>query len=319
MISIRDVPVILIKRQSVSKQRNNQTHTMKIITATTSTSISLLFYHSLCLQDVAASQSRVPFQGKPPKPRPRDSTKRESRMKIRPSPPSASSLRLEGATPSALDERYQVRKYVGRTDTEVTDTDTDAGVDTYTYSLEFEVDMGNEPIPNDCLEDRDFQDHNDSNFTWSGFLVQLPDDAKFLKGSGFFTQGTSDDEGNALIRRMLLHNYEFTTDDEHPTITANYDDGIFLETFKFDFPDGGEYQEISKDLNGVLGCSDDDEPEDIFIEESPDDIATNTNQTLIISLRRIRRVTTITSSAVTSSGRFVGIATAAVVLVSALL
>lgn len=281
---------------------------MKFNTATTS--ISLLFYS---IQNVVASQSQFKADRiRPGRPRPK--------MKIRPSPPSSSaSLRLEGATPiSALDERYQEEQHYVEYVAD-TDTDTNAGVDTYTYRLEFEVDMGDEPIPDDCL-DRGWQDHNDSNFTWSGFLVQLPDDAKFLKGSGDFTQGTSDSEGNGLIRRILLHDYAFTTGEEQPTITVNFNDDAFLKTFKFDFPDGGGgeyYQEISKDLNGALGCSDDDEPEDIFIEESPEEVATNTNQTLIISLRRVRRVTALSSSAVTSSGKFVGIATA--VLVSAFL
>lgn len=293
---------------------------MKFNTATTS--ISLLFY-SITIQNVAASQSKFTADNiRPgrPTPRPRDSTKRESRMRIRPSPPSSSaSLRLEGATPiSALDERYQEEQHDVEYVASDTDTDADAGVDTYTYSLEFDVDMDDEPILDDCL-DRGWQDQtNDSNFTWGGFLVQLPDDSKFLTGGYPFTRGTSDNEGNALIRGMLLHGYEFTTGDEQPTISVNFNGDAFLETFKFDFPDGGEYQEISKDLNGVLGCSDDNEPEDFFIEESPDEAAT-TNQTLTISLRRVRRVTTLTSSAVIPSGKFVGIATAAVVLVSAFL
>lgn len=123
-----------------------------------------------------------------------------------------------------------------------------------------------------------------------------------------------------MIRRILLHDYEFTTGEEQPTITVNFNDDTFLETFMFDFPDGSEYQEISKDLNGALGCFDDDKPEDIFIKESPDEVATTTtNQTLIISLRRIRRVTALSSSAAIPSGKFMGIATAAVVLASAFL
>lgn len=184
-------------------------------------SISLLFY-SIQIQNVAASQSKftadnirpgfaVPLPPPPdrPTPRPRDSTKRESRMKIKPSPPSSSnSLRLEGATPSALDERYQEEQHDVKYVASDTDTDTDAGVDTYTYSLEFDVDMDDEPFPDDCL-DRGWQDQtNDSNFTWGGFLVQLPDDSKFLTGGYPFTRGTSDNEGNALIRGMLLHGYD---------------------------------------------------------------------------------------------------------------
>jgi len=128
-------------------------------------SISLLFY-SIQIQNVAASQSKftadnirpgfaVPLPPPPdrPTPRPRDSTKRESRMKIKPSPPSSSnSLRLEGATPSALDERYQEEQHDVKYVASDTDTDTDAGVDTYTYSLEFDVDMDDEPFPDDCLD-----------------------------------------------------------------------------------------------------------------------------------------------------------------------
>ena len=120
----------------------------------------------------------------------------------------------------------------------------------YTYQLRMNlsspllVDMTGKPEIDKCIGWG--SGISSTNFTWYGISFQLPDDAKSteggwnnaptqpLKEAGYVQQFN----GTAQVAR-----YNFTTSADTPVIRARINNGLFWNTFTFDFTDGSNYAE----------------------------------------------------------------------------
>ncbi len=86
-----------------------------------------------------------------------------------------------------------------------------------------------------------------TNFTWYGISFQLPEDSE-RGGGGWLNspaQPLKEDGYVQMFNRTYLGmaKYNFTTSADRPVIRARINNGLFWDTFTFDFADGSNYDE----------------------------------------------------------------------------
>lgn len=174
---------------------------------------------------------------------------------------------LEGAEPAAKSDIYDELKGYQNVDNGALVAIANAG---YTYYLRINATLplklsGNGELEVDrCVEW--MSDANDSNFTWYGLQVQLPDDASTTSGRYYpdVTRATKElgyvQQYNTTPPVSIL-GYNFTTKESQPTIRINFNDEPFWDTYTFNFVDQGSvvagdanYQEFKKTMNGAVSC-----------------------------------------------------------------
>ena len=86
-----------------------------------------------------------------------------------------------------------------------------------------------------------------TNYTWYGISFQLPEDANGL--GGYWNNAPAQplkDEGYVQMfndTAVEVAKYNFTTASDRPVIRARINNGLFWDTFTFDFADGSNYAE----------------------------------------------------------------------------
>jgi hypothetical protein len=161
-------------------------------------------------------------------------------------------LRLKGAVRAATSNEF----YHLDSNSATVETDNIYAVssDKASYTYQFQLDLSSPlsinyvdgtPKINQCINwDPSV---SSTNFTWYGFSFQLPDDAS--EGEGGWNNAPAQPlKEDGLVQLFNdtydgVATYNFTTSADTPVIRARINNGLFWNTFTFDFTDGTNYVE----------------------------------------------------------------------------
>jgi hypothetical protein len=120
------------------------------------------------------------------------------------------------------------------------------------------LDMNGKPQIDNCIGWEWESFVSPTNFTWYGFNFQLPEDATGING-GYNTalvQPLKEDgfvlSFNETYKDVV--NYNFTTSTDRPVIRARINNGLFWNTFVFDFTNRSNYVIEHQSLQYVVKC-----------------------------------------------------------------
>ena len=160
----------------------------------------------------------------------------------------AVALYLNGAVQAAAsDEFYNLDSHTSGTDSYAALSDDSS----YTYQFQMNlssplvITSDGEPRIDKCIGwDSSV---SPTNYTWYGISFQLPDDANGRGGywNIALAQPLKDDGYVQMFNDTAVEvaKYNFTTTSDRPVIRARINNGLFWDTFTFDFADGSNYTE----------------------------------------------------------------------------
>ena len=160
----------------------------------------------------------------------------------------ADALYLNGAVQAAAsDEFYNLDSHPSGTDSYA------ALSDDSSYTYQFQMNLSSPLIMTSDGEARIDKcigwdsSVSPTNYTWYGISFELPEDANGL--GGYWNNAPAQplkDEGYVQMfndTAVTVAKYNFTTASDRPVIQARINNGLFWNTFTFDFDDGSNYTE----------------------------------------------------------------------------